>query len=86
MEISSVRSTRTVRGWPSWITSSPARITSASPQPPPTVPIVPAVGVDDHLGADFPRDGAFDVCDGGDGDGEALVEEGLEVVVEGHVC
>ncbi len=38
IETSSVRSTRTVVAAPVWITSSAARITSASPQPPPTVP------------------------------------------------
>ena len=38
IETSSVRSTRTVVGSPVWITSSAARSTSASPQPPPTVP------------------------------------------------
>ena len=38
IEMSSVRSTRTVAGAPVWITSSAALITSASPQPPPTVP------------------------------------------------
>ena len=44
MEMSSVRSTRTVRGCPSLITSRAARITSASPHPPPTVPTWSPVG------------------------------------------
>lgn len=41
-----------------------------------------SVRVDDHLGADFARGGAFDVDNGGDGNGQPFVEQRLELLVE----